>query len=247
MKPVRWLMFLAAFQMEMRVRAGVPVEPIGHPEKCWTTQVGPCSVQAGTGSLHLKNSALDLWGGGESLFTREADDWRFLKGNVRATALKEAELSFPYGKVKSKEGEFWIVEDSGNRFVIRATRGSAYVVTRDGRELEIPEGLELWVGPVSSVGTSTYGVPSLIPVEEHLRLWSQLKDLPKEKFIQSARELRERWKGRQEVASVLYDKVAQRHLASVEEQKKLDEERARAKAAERDKFRKMLYQRAFER
>lgn len=243
----RWLMFLAAFQMEMRVRAGGPVGPIGTPEKCWTTQEGSCSVQAGSASLHLKNSEIDLWGGGESLFSREGKNWRFLKGNVRATVPHQAELNFPYGKVKTADGEFWIVEDDENRFVVRAVRGAATVVTRDGRNLEIPEGLELWVGPLSSNGISTYGVPSLIPVEDHLRLWSELKDLPKDKFVLEARELRERWKGRQSVAAVLYDRVAQRHLASVEEQKRLNGEKAKAKAEEREKFRKLLYERAFQR
>ncbi|MBX2986541.1 MAG: hypothetical protein KF802_01470 [Bdellovibrionaceae bacterium] len=246
MKFARLLIFILAFQVNLRVKAVSDATPVGDPENCWTQAEGRCDVQAGRRPLRLKSAGLELWAEGESLLSRDSTQWRFLKGSVRASGEKTSELSFPQGKLLSQGGEFWILED-GPRFVARAVRGSLRVEVRDGRELNVPEGLEVWIGPMSTSGQIAHGVPTLIPLEDHLKRWSRLGDLPREKFVQEAKELKERWKGREQSSSDLYQRVADRHLASIAEEKEKKAERERRQKAERDRFRRLLYERAFER
>ncbi|HRO66979.1 MAG TPA: hypothetical protein PL182_05395, partial [Pseudobdellovibrionaceae bacterium] len=113
--------------------------------------------------------------------------------------------------------------------------------------LELPDGLELWVGPQNRFGSFTHGVPSLIPVEDHLRRWSRLDDVSKEEFVRQARLLKSKWKDRQAVASVLYERVAERHLASIEEEKESLRRRQEKESAQKERFRRLLYHKAFER
>ncbi|MBX3040235.1 MAG: hypothetical protein KF789_05935 [Bdellovibrionaceae bacterium] len=240
------LVFLLAFQINVKVRANFMDQPMGEPAQCWQKQEGSCSVQAGKKPLVLKTEILEMWAEGDSFLERESTGWKLLKGSVRGQNEKPASLGFPFGEVKSESGEFWII-DSGSRFLIRAVSESLRIHTKDGRILELPEGLEVWVGPQSLQGSFTHGVPALIPVDDHLRRWNQLNDLSKEEFIRQAQLLKMKWKDRQVVASALYEKVAERHIASAAEEEATVRRRQEKENAQRERFRKLLYHKAFER
>lgn len=240
------LVFLLAFQIDVRVRANFMDQPLGEPASCWKTQEGPCSVQAGKKPLVLKSENLELWAEGDSFFERDGGEWKLLKGAVRGRTERAASLRFPFGEVKSQGGEFWIIESEA-KFVIRSVSQGVHIQTKDGRLLELPEGLELWVGPQDRLGAFTHGVPSLIPIEDHLRRWSRLNDLSKEEFTHQAQLLNSKWKNRQAIASALYEKVAERHLASIEEEQAASRRRQEKENAQRERFRKLLYHKAFER
>lgn len=242
----RLLIFFLVFQTEIRVRAGAENGPLGDPKNCWQEYAGACSVLAGRRPLQLRISSTEIWAEGESLLERSSTDWKFLKGAVRVRSESAARLAFPFGTAKSEKGEFWILE-KGARFWVRATQGPVWVTTLDGRELEVPEGLEIWLGTYNRAGVQSFGVPSLIDVEDHLRRWSGLGDVSKEQFLLQARELRTKWQGREAVAAGLYQTVIKRHVASVEEAEARKIRQQSEEKARQEKFREMLRERAFHR
>lgn len=235
-----------AFQADIRVKAYDANQPIGDPEHCWMRTEGLCSVQAGRKPLVLRSKELELWSEGESLFRRDETQWSLVKGSVRVRSDSEAQIKFPYGRLRTKGGEFWSIEME-SKFLVRAIKHDVEIDLMDGRLLSLPEGLEIWVGGVGSSGGIAHGVPALIPIEDHLRRWSSLKDISVDRFITETRQLKDRWKHRKEISSSIYRQVAERHLASFEQRQSEEHSRKENAKRERERFRKLLHQRAFER
>lgn len=238
MKWMRWALVLAAFQMEVRVKAHP--ESLSWPEGC-LTGTGECSVKTGTATLELKSGKGRLTFAAGALVDRKGSAWKLMRGIARAT---NADLVSVYGTLSPSE-EAWLVDEGRDRLTVRAVEGAARFVLRDGRELEIPEGFEVWVGPLNADARNIHGVPAPIPVEDHLKKISTMDRPSEEQLRARVKALKTRWKDRHETASVLYDDISKRRLASVEEEAR--KEKARRDAIEEGKRRnrQMLYDRAF--
>lgn len=238
----RLLLLLAAFQLEVRVRANSDAEPLWHPEGCAKSKT-ECHVQVGTLSLPLPSVEGRIDAAADSIFEGKRGAWKILKGAVR---VRETELETVYGRLEKGAHEAWILAEANDRVVVRAVDGVLHFKTRDDRVLEVPEGLELWIGSVDGNGRSLHGVPTEIPVSDHLRRWARMDRLSPSKLKELTVDLRERWKGRELVASALYDQVAKRRLASVAEAERAEAKKREDAKQERDHYRRMLHRTAFE-
>lgn len=240
------LLFLLAFQMDVRVRANLADKPFAKPEGCWLSGVGECVVQTGKQPLFIQSKSFELWAGGDSVLERGPASWKVLKGSVRTKSEHPVVIQFPFGEVSAEQGEFWII-DRDSRFVVRSIHSESKVKTLEGKVIQVPEGLEIWIGNLNVVGRAVHGVPSLVPLEDHLKRWRDLARPSKSEMSAMAKSLKQRWSRRAELAATLYQKTADRELASIaegERRKKAAEERERA---EKERFRRLLFEKAFER
>lgn len=240
MKFARLLLLFAAFQLEIRVRAGA--DALWEPSGCAKSKT-ECHVQAGADALKVKIGEGQLDAAPGSILERKTGEWKVMTGSAR---VHDAAVATIYGKLEKNEGEAWIVAEAADRVVVRAVEGSAHFRGRDGKVLEIPEGLELWIGSLDMNGESSHGVPAEISVEDHLRHWARLDSLSKDQLKANVAELRERWKGRELVASELYGEVSKRRLASVAAAEEAERKRKSDARAARDGDRRRLFSTAFE-
>ena len=75
---IRVFLFLMAFQLEVRVKAGI----LQTPENCLRTEAA-CAVKAVNGPLHVDTDKLVLHATTDSVVEKESvKDWRFIKGNL---------------------------------------------------------------------------------------------------------------------------------------------------------------------
>lgn len=134
MKFARVLLLLAAFQMEIRVRAGSVSEPLWRPAGC-AGEKSDCNAEVGSKKLQIKTGEGHFDASAGALLERKSELWKILRGTVR---VKNADVATIYGRLQASEGEFWILAGK-DRVTVRAAEGSARFATRDGRVLEIPE------------------------------------------------------------------------------------------------------------
>lgn len=239
----RLLLLIAAFQIEVRVRASAVDEALWRPAGC-ESRAGDCVVQAGSARLGLGPTAARIDAAPGATLERKTTDWKLLTGVVRS---RGAAVHTIYGELRAGDDrEAWILAEDADRVTVRAVRGSAEFRGRDGAVLEIPEGFEIWVGALDRGGETLHGVPAEIPVADHLRRWAGMDRLTKEALKAQAAELRVLWRDRQLTGSALYDEVAKRRLAGEAEAERLEAARRKAVRDRRAEDRRLLFRTAFE-
>lgn len=240
MKWLRVFLVLAAFQMEVRVKAHMSPESLSEPEGC-LSGTGECHVKTGTAVLQLKRGGGVLTVASGTILERKDETWKLLQGALRA---KNADAVSVYGVLKPSS-EAWLIDDGSGRLTVRAVAGASRFVLRDGREIEVPEGFEVWIGGLGAGKRNLHGVPSPIPVEDHLKRLAAMDRLSGDDLRAEMKALKTRWQDRHEAAAALYDGIAKRGLASAEESERKERARRQAQDDEKKKYRQMLYDRAF--
>ncbi|WP_413561477.1 hypothetical protein [Bdellovibrio sp. HCB209] len=243
-KLLQVLLFVLAFQMEVRVRASAgtleqPVACLKSSESCALHVVGP--------SFHLKQDELELHAvEGSTLMRLSQDSWRLVKGVLWVEEAPQVTVETPFVTTKANHGQYWLV-DRGDRLIVRNINADLNVVLRDGKKLEVPAGFEFWVSGINSNGKNEYGMIQTVDFKDHLVLWNKLFTGTKEQFKTEVAELRENWSDLGERGGSLYEKIALRQIASIEEGHKKEAEKKRQAQAERQKTRELMFKRAFDR
>ncbi|MDG0816532.1 hypothetical protein [Bdellovibrio svalbardensis] len=243
-KWLKFLTFLLAFQMEVRVRASGDV--LQQPSACMKSKE-TCAIHVTGPAFHMMKDDFGIHARENSTLMRlSAGQWRLLKGILWVEKSTGVEFETPYANVKASQGQYWLIE-KGSQVVIRNIDADLQVVLRDGKKLEVPAGFEFWVSGINSKGQSEYGMIRPIDMKEHLPLWNALYSGSKDNFVKEVQKLKENWGDLTEKSAFIYQAATERKLASVAESKRQEEEKSRQQAAERQKLKSIYFQRTFER
>ncbi|WP_413294037.1 hypothetical protein ACLSU7_02795 [Bdellovibrio sp. HCB185ZH] len=238
------LLFVMAFQMEVRVRASA--DTLQQPTGCLKS-ADSCAIHVLNSPFHLKQEELELHSAeGSTLMRLSQDQWRLVKGVLWVEEAPQVAVETPYATAKAAHGQYWLI-DRGDKLVIRNINADLTVVLRDGKKLEVPGGFEFWVSGINSKGKNEYAMIQTVDMKDHLVLWNKLFKGTKEQFKTEVTELRENWKDLAERGGSLYEKIALRQIASIQESQRIEAEKKRQAQAERQKTRELMYKRAFDR
>ncbi|UXR63453.1 hypothetical protein EZJ49_10235 [Bdellovibrio bacteriovorus] len=243
-KIVRVLIFLMAFQMEVRVRAAGDV--IEQPAECLKA-ISNCALQVTGSSFHFEKAEQKLHAtAGSAVVMQSPQHWRLVKGSLWVEDGRGLEVETLFASFKASFGEYWVLQKD-SRVLVRNMSASLKVTLRDGKVLDIPEGFELWISALNSKGQSDYGMIEPINMKEHLVLWNSLYRGGKDDFVREVRHYRENWGDLVQKSSRLYQHLTEREIASVNEKEQAAEARRQRKAAEDRQIKELYRQRVFER
>lgn len=245
-----FLIFLFCFTVEIRVKASNPQEqlnpPLQKPEGCYGNKNNPCvfssgekilKLQLSNGILNLKNST--------TLERNDKNHFQYLNGTIWIQSNEKMVIDSLYGSVESDRGEFWIVEND-KKITIRSVIGLVKV-NINSVTLEIPEGFQVWISGKDNTGKNTYGVPENIPIESHLKLWSELFTGTRAEFKERVSILKSLYKDKNVDSAEFYQRIADRHVASVNEKKLAAQREAQRRKQYLQELRKLYFEKVFER
>lgn len=241
---IRFLIFLMAFQLEVRVRAAA--EYIEQPARCLQSQEA-CSIQSVGEAFHLEQNSLKLHAQPGSLLVRHSlQNWRLVKGVMWIERADDIEVETLYGNIRSSKGGFWIL-DQGDQVLVRNIGAQVEVRLRDGKALSLPEGFQFWMKGLNSAGVSEYGMLEPIDVADHLVRWNSLYRGSKESFVKEAQLLKQQWPLWVEKGSLIYQSLAERNIASVFEKRKQEKASQVRLIEERRRMKQLFHERVFQR
>jgi hypothetical protein len=237
----RWFIFIFFFTVEVRVKAS---ELIERPQGC-LNQKSTCALQTKDDVFHYSNPQLEFHLGKDSLSLKHSsNELEFASGALWVARYEKMNVKTIYGSVNAKNGPFWVLQGE-EKIWIRNVNGDLKVKVRDGREVELPIGFQIWIGGVDSNGQSTMGIPETIHFDEHIRLWSRLFPGTKEKFKDEVESVKFTWGPVAERAAELYTNMALRQRRIAEARAAELERRRLAVEEERRMFREMYVKKVF--
>lgn len=234
-----------AFQVEVRVRASDKV--VQEPVACISRENKECSVYVAGSTFHLNSEAINIHGKHGSTFTRiEAGRWRLVRGTLWIEKAHDLVFETIYGHIMSRSGQFWIIEGE-QKITIRNIDAELFVTLADGKKLELPPGFEFWVAGINSKGNNEHGMIQPIVLREHLSQWATLYSGSRRNFLNEAKSLSHRWVDLVEKGAYIYREELDRKVATAayEDQKRKDA--SKALELQRQKNKKLYFQRTFER
>ncbi|MNK07754.1 hypothetical protein D3C87_256720 [compost metagenome] len=243
-KFVKVLLFILAFQMEVRVRASGEV--IEQPSACLKTQ-DICAMQVTSKVFHFEKSEVKLHAKeGAGLSRVSFQHWKLLKGALWVEQGKHLKVETLYGNFEAPLGAYWLIEQ-GDRVLVRNIDADLNIELRDGKRISVPEGFEVWIAGINSKGQSEYGMIRPVDMKEHIPMWAAMFKGSKEEFLKQVQHLKENWGDLVAKSSDIYQKSVDRQVASAAEKAKKEQERKAQAEAERRRIRELFYQRTFER
>ncbi|MFS4460013.1 hypothetical protein [Bdellovibrio sp. HCB2-146] len=243
-KVFQFFLFLAAFQMEVRVRASGDL--LQQPEACLQTK-GSCVVQAPATEFVFQREGLSLRAPPQATLERKSEkEWRLIQGSVWVEKGHKVSVETVFAEVRSRDGEFWVLEKEG-RFWIRNISADLTVHLRDGKELPLPAGFEFWVSGINTKAQNEFGVLQPISLKNHLKDWAQLYPGTSEQFKKDVQELKENWKSLASKSGDIYQQVTNRRLASIAEAKRQEQIRKDNALAEQKRVKELYFHKVFER
>lgn len=240
MRSAKILCIVLCLCLEVRVRASQSAMPVG-PSAC-TGATCVSKIEGKAWHLGAKGKTISFFPG--SLVEKQTTGWKLLKGVARVTDGRT--LDTVLGRLKVESGEAWILDEGERHITVRVIRNPQVFVLPDGRILEIPEGHQVWIGGRDSQGHSVYGVPQPILLADQLKTAARQQGLSREQVRALAAELKELWAHRAEATADLHHAAASRYLASVEAERKAEQDRRDKIQRERDGFRRLLHRIVFE-
>ncbi len=236
---------MISFMIEVRVKASNTL--LQKPENCYFEGKGSsCIFSSGGRVEELKVEKTILTLKENSILERiPKNNYVYINGIVWVQNQEPINFRSLYGKIESEQGEFWLIEND-NKILVRSIIGKLKIKI-NSETLDIPEGFQIWISGKDSSGKNTFGIPEIIPIEAHLKLWAEMYSGSKDEFKNKISLLKNLYKDKQEESSQFYQQIADRHVAnSLEEErnKKKQEEKRRAYLLE---IRRQYFERVFQR
>lgn len=241
---LKFFAIFMCFTLEVKVKASNP--PLQKPADCYTNEMQPCIFSSGNKIVNLqsKNSVLSLKEN-TTLERLTEKEFQFMGGTVWVQNQRALEVKTLYGNVKSNKGEFWLIEKD-NKIFVRSIIGKV-VVSVNSSELEIPEGFQIWIAGKDLMGNNSYGIPEVIPMEDHLKLWSVLFSGSREELKNKIKMLKDLYKDNSYEAGDFYQKITDRHVANMEEKKRAEQLSEQKRWAYLQEIRRLYFEKVFER
>ena len=236
---------MLSFTLDIKVKASNTL--LQKPENCYFESKGSsCIFSSGSKVEELKNEKNILTLKENSILERNSkNNYVYINGVVWVQNSDSISFLSLYGKIESEQGEFWLIEND-NKILVRSIIGKLKIKI-NSESLEIPEGFQIWISGKDSSGKNTFGIPEIIPMDAHLKLWAEMYSGNKYEFKNKIAMLKNLYKDKREESSQLYQQIADRHVANSLEQernKRKQEEKRRAYLLE---IRRQYFERVFQR
>ena len=233
MRPAHWFVFVFFFSLDIRVKAtnDIRERPLG----C-LTNLNICALQTKQSTFHFKKSGNEFHLGPSSLILRHSlTQLEFISGTLWLQNSESTQVKTVFGDIAATAGPFWVLGNK-DKIWIRNINSKVSLHLRDGRKMEIPIGFQVWMQGLDEKGQSAVGIPEMIPVEQHIRVWSHLFPGTKEEFRKEVTHVKWTWGSLPERAAQLYlsmshhqeglsdkrkSKIQQRELAVSEQRKQI--------------------------
>ncbi len=204
-RPAHWFVFVFFFALDVRVRASNDFRE--RPAGCLKNS-SICALQTKQGAFNFTHPESEFHLGPSSFILRHSvSQLEFVSGTLWVQKYEKMKVSTIFGEVSAGTGPFWILGDK-DRIWVRNINSNVSLHLRDGRNVELPIGFQIWLQGMDEKGNSTIGIPEMIPVEEHLRVWSQLFPGTPEEFKREVAQVRLAWGSLPERSAQLYLKIA---------------------------------------
>ncbi|MNL03792.1 hypothetical protein D3C87_1243400 [compost metagenome] len=118
---------------------------------------------------------------------------------------------------------------------------------RDGKELALPAGFEFWIAGINTKAQSDFGVLQAVDLKDHIKNWAALYPGTSEQFKKDVLEFKENWKTLAAQGGTLYQEMANRRIASIQDSKHQEKLRKARMAAEQKRLKDLYFERTFER
>jgi hypothetical protein len=229
------LMFFMTFTLDVRVHAKEYIQ-LANQEQV-LQQPGDCLLQ--TTICAIKTSAdskYKLTVGSETVVldadtavVRVARDRiRVLQGTVWVQAKTTFSVETVFGEITSARGDFWVSQND-ERTLVRATSSTLSLRPRGAKQsFALEKAEENWLGRVQKDGVASSGFPHALQWRDHLDRWARLYPGGKKQFTTEVKEFRAAWTEAGKRASAYHQSLADRHIASIEEDLKRRQEKQAA-------------------
>jgi hypothetical protein len=238
------LLFLAAFQMEVRVRASEV--GLSFPESC-LGKVSPCAVKVMTDKWSYEAGNVKLRAPVATMLTEDANgkEWTLVEGSLWVENAPSVKIKTVSAEAEGSSGQYWVFAEKG-RIVFRNITAKLVINFKDHSKLEIPRGFEVWVGGVNSEAKVEHGMVEPINLKRHLKAWYALYPGDRQQFVSEVQDLKDQWADLIEQSGEIYKKVAVRKLAALDDQKRQQLEIQKKKEETRLRIRAEFHKRVFD-
>lgn len=242
-KLVHIFLFVAAFQMEVRVRAAGDI--LEQPASCFKTPE-TCAVQVLSPGFHVQDKNKKIHAAAGSTVMRLAEEqWRLIKGTLWVEK-GTLQVQTPYADLQARKGQYWVLSKE-DRIWVRNMDADLILTLRDGKTLQLPEGFEVWVAGLDSQGRTDHGMIQPLNIKEHLPLWSSLYVGSKENFRKEVLGFKKYWGDLTAKSAAIYRDIVVREIAATEAAQKAVELKKQRQAEETRRIRELYWKRSFER
>lgn len=238
------LIFLMAFQLEVRVKASSAVLEI--PEHCLNND-SACALKIRDPAFHFAKDKSKFHASKDSMLERQSPrNWKLMKGNLWVEKAGGTVFETVFGSAKATHGEYWI-STGEDRIYFRNISSDLEVTLRDGRTVQTPAGFQFWISGLNSSAKSEFGMIEPIDMRLLLPTWYLLFQGTKEAFTAKIRDIRQGWGNVVEISSEIYRQQALRRVASAEKQNKNSADKVRKMQLDRERLRSFYHSRVFDR
>ena len=235
--PKHLFIFVFFFALDVRVRASSDL--LERPQGC-LTNLSVCAIQTKASAFHFSTASDELHLGPSSLILRHSlSHLEFISGTLWSQNYEKMKVATVFGDVDAVAGPFWVLGDK-DKIWIRNVNADLSLHLRDGRTIELPIGFQIWLGGLDQKGQSTMGIPEMIPVEDHIRVWSYMFPGNKDEFKKEVAALKWTWGSLAERSSQLYLNIAH-HQENLALKHKVKIQRREVAAADQKKQLRALY------
>ncbi|MEK6774012.1 MAG: hypothetical protein AABY64_08730 [Bdellovibrionota bacterium] len=239
-----FVLFFIFSTIEIKVKASDP--PLQKPQNCFSTKQEDCIFSSGKKNLQIQEDKVVLnLKENTVLERREKDNLEFISGTVWIQNQKPVQVRTLYGKLESANGEFWIIEKE-NKILFRSIIGTLNIHLNSD-VLRIPEGFQIWISGKNNLGKNIYGVPEVVPMETHLKLWAELFTGTREEFKEKVSLLKNLYKDNRNESGEFYQKIVDRHVASFEARKNVEKIAEQKRRVQLQEIRRLYFEKVFER
>jgi hypothetical protein len=251
MKTIRsFIIFILVFSVEIKVKASGLQNFSQKPKGCLEKHITGKPLNecfAGSLSMQTKLKIDDK----EIIFSKDTvvkfgvGQLTLVSGLVAVKSSKPSQVQTLFGSVQSEKGEYW-VEVSKDSVTATNVIGRL-VVEVDNKKMDVIEKFEVSYWQTSASKQISHGVPKKVEVQPFLSQWSKLHFGSKEELLNNIEEFKTDYAGTVETESQLYQKIADRHLASLSER---ESHRKKAEQQKKDleaQRKRLYFEKVFER
>lgn len=231
----RWLMCIALFCVDVRVRAE---ELAG---SCWDKEM-PCPVQANDRRRLVESEGLKIsLAAGSLVEQRDADSVQLVQGSFYIFTSRAVVFKTPYAQFECEDECKALVEREPLRLTLKSLAGR-WLVTRKGetQQYALPAGLQILLGEVEPNGRAQMEFPQSLPWLSTVKSWAKLYPGSAKELRQEVADFRPAWREAVEAVSRLHLDTAKRAIASYESNQAQELARQKARAREDESLRSLF-------
>lgn len=240
------LIFLAAFQMEVRVRASE--SELTYPDNCLGKFV-PCSFKVTTDKWSFEAGNVKLLAAADTILTSEDEkskEWKLLEGKLWVKNGPSVKVRTLSAEAEGSSGQYWIFAGKDGKTLFRNINSKLVLSFKDQSKMEVPKGFQVWVGSVNSEAKVERGMVEPVDLKDHLKSWYSLYSGSREQFVSEVQDLKDQWADLVEQSGDIYKKVVERKLAALDDKKRQALELQQKKEKERRRIRAEFHKRVFD-